>query len=95
MVREMREETNLTLTQPPEQFKLFSDPQRDKRRHTVSMVFRSVVGDDEVRHMHKGDDAKAVRLVPLATVMDLDLAFDHRSILRDYIARYHPHLITK
>jgi len=90
-LRELREETNLTAPYV-EQFKLYSDPARDQRRHTASMVFRCVV--DDIQYLHRGDDAKAVQVVPLATVLSLDLAFDHRTILREYIARYHPNLIV-
>ncbi len=39
--REVLEETNLEVT-TLEQFHMYSDPTRDKRRHTVSMVFRLV-----------------------------------------------------
>ena len=40
-VREVMEETNLDLTSL-EQFHVYSDPARDTRRHTVSVVFRCV-----------------------------------------------------
>lgn len=89
-MREVKEETNLTVSRL-EQFKLYSDPTRDARRHTVSMVFRCIV--DSVEDLHTGDDAKSVKVVDLKDVLSLNLAFDHKFIFEDFIRRYHPHLI--
>ena len=86
-IREVKEETNLSL-HSLEQFRMYSDPARDKRRHTASIVFRCIV--TSVDGFKGGDDAKGVRLVPLKDVLNLPLAFDHKIILHDYIQRYHP-----
>lgn len=51
VIREVKEETNLTVSHM-EQFKLYSDPYRDKRRHTASMVFRTIV--DSIDELHTG-----------------------------------------
>lgn len=91
-IREVKEETNLTISRM-EQFKMYSDPARDSRRHTVSMVFRVIVKD--LDGLHTGDDAKSVKVVHLKEVLSLNLAFDHKYIFEDYILRYHPHLIAK
>lgn len=88
-IREVKEETNLDIVHL-EQFRVYSNPNRDKRRHTVSCVFRCVV--NSTLNMHKGDDAKEVVVVPLSELGDKAFAFDHSIILRDYIKRYHPHL---
>jgi hypothetical protein len=45
-----------------------------------------------VSKIHKGDDAKSVQIVPMRSVVNLNLAFDHKAILMDYIQRYHPQL---
>ena len=90
-MREVKEETNLDLSHM-EQFRVYSDPARDKRRHTVSAVFRCVAKD--IDQLHKGDDAKGVEVVRLDHVLRLDLAFDHRVILTDYIRTYHPSLAS-
>ena len=42
------------------QFKVFSDPKRDARRHTVSVVFRCVA-KTVTGVIKKGSDAKQVR----------------------------------
>ena len=88
--REAKEETNLTLS-TLEQFRLYSDPHRDARRHTVSMVFRSIVQD--IRHAKSGDDAKSIQSVFLKDILSLKLAFDHKRILTDYLKTYHPSLV--
>lgn len=62
---------------------MYSDPARDKRRHTVSSVFMCHV--ENADNLHRGDDAKGVAVVPLSKVLSLDLAFDHHKILSDYI----------
>jgi 8-oxo-dGTP diphosphatase len=40
-IREVMEETNLELSHLS-QFRMYSNPTRDKRRHTASMVFRCI-----------------------------------------------------
>lgn len=77
-VREAREETGLTVTLTG-LLGVYSDPQRDPRGHTVSVVF--------VGHAHGvpqgGDDARVARgWDPLAPP---PLAFDHARIVADYL----------
>jgi 8-oxo-dGTP diphosphatase len=90
-IREVKEETNLTVMHL-EQFKLYSDPVRDTRRHTASMVFRCVV--NSVLDLHTGDDAKKVVVIAIKDVLNLNLGFDHKIILMDYIKKYHSHFIS-
>jgi 8-oxo-dGTP diphosphatase len=56
----VKEETNLTVSHL-EQFRMYSDPARDKRRHTASMVFRCIVRS--LSGLHTGDDAKGVQVL--------------------------------
>jgi 8-oxo-dGTP diphosphatase len=91
VTREAHEETNLTVLRM-EQFKMFSNPGRDKRRHTASMVFRCIVRS--VDGLRGGDDAKSVQLVPLKDVLSMPLAFDHKTILTEYIQRFHPSILA-
>lgn len=76
-VREAREETSLEVTLQT-QFFAYSDPARDPRGATVSVVF---VGraDGTPR---AADDAKEVRVFALDRLPPL--AFDHGVILDDY-----------
>ena len=90
-IREVKEETNLHVARL-EQFHVYSDPSRDKRRHTVSVVFRCIVED--IGSLHKGDDAKGVHLVKLTDLFkpDINLAFDHAEIFKQYARKVHPTL---
>lgn len=97
-IREVKEETNITLTfDQIQQFRMYSDPKRDKRRHTVSMVSRCLLvgheADRALQELHTGDDAKQAAPIHLRDVTSLDLAFDHRLILTDFINQFHPTLV--
>ncbi len=77
-VREAREETSLSV-QLVELLHVYSDPQRDPRRHTLAVVF--------IARAHgtpqAADDAAEVAVVDERT-LPTPLAFDHAQILRDY-----------
>jgi len=76
--REAMEETGLKLENLT-QFRAYSDPARDPRQHTVTVVFSA----DGVGEPRAGDDAQAVVVVdPRAP--GVELVFDHERILRDY-----------
>jgi 8-oxo-dGTP diphosphatase len=78
VVREAKEETCLDV-RLLEQFYAYSDPNRDPRHHTISVVF--IATADGIPRA--ADDAKTVR-----TFRDTDipspLVFDHGRIVRDY-----------
>jgi ADP-ribose pyrophosphatase YjhB (NUDIX family) len=77
--REMKEETGLELDRL-RQFHVYSEPGRDRRGHTVSVVFVAQgVGRPEA-----GDDADRYRMVDLNNIPEADLVFDHAQILRDF-----------
>ena len=79
-VREAREETSLDI-ELVRQFHAYSDPSRDPRGHTITMVFIATAeGIPTAR-----DDARAVAVLRPEKVR-VPLAFDHRKILDDYIA---------
>ncbi len=83
-VREMMEEINLSLKMEDlKQFHVYSDPGRDKRRHTVSVVFSVRVRD--LSGMKRGSDAKEVVVVSAGRIAQLDMAFDHKKVLMDYL----------
>ena len=78
--REMREETGLELD-GLRQFRAYSEPGRDPRGHTVSVVFVARgAGKPEA-----GDDADRYRLVDLSDIPEDELVFDHAQILRDFV----------
>ncbi|MFW6367843.1 MAG: NUDIX domain-containing protein, partial [Halothece sp.] len=81
--REAKEETSLDV-ELIEQFHVYSDPQRDSRKHTMSIVFiASAIGTPQA-----ADDAKNLSIFPLWEI-PTNLCFDHDQILRDY--RYYRH----
>ncbi|TVP65426.1 MAG: NUDIX hydrolase [Leptolyngbya sp. LCM1.Bin17] len=76
--REAQEETSLTVTLV-EQLAVYSDPHRDPRKHTLSVVFLATATADPVA----ADDAKSVKAYN-PWDMPTNLCFDHDRILRDY-----------
>jgi O-acetyl-ADP-ribose deacetylase (regulator of RNase III)/ADP-ribose pyrophosphatase YjhB (NUDIX family) len=78
--REMKEETNLDL-EDLRQFHTYSEPGRDPRFHTICTVFIA-----KGKGIPKaGDDAAGIKVVKLDKVQNLELAFDHKDILTDYL----------
>ncbi len=79
-IREAHEETGLSITLD-ELFYVYSDPTRDPRRHTMSVVFLAHASEEPVA----GDDAAAVKIVPESELASYDLAFDHGRIIAEYL----------
>jgi 8-oxo-dGTP diphosphatase len=79
-VREAKEETGLDVTLT-ELFHVYSDPSRDTRQHTVSIVFLARASGRPVG----GDDAAAC-LVCSPDALPQPLVFDHPTIVADYLA---------
>ncbi len=77
--RELAEETGLAAKRV-KLIGVYSDPQRDPRGHVVSVAYRV---DTKGHAPRAGDDAAAAEFV--AGWEDLDLAFDHRSIVADAV----------
>ena len=80
-VREALEETSLRV-QLVRQFHVYSDPTRDPRGHTVSVVFIGRAQGEP----RAADDAAEARTFP-ADALPQELAFDHGRILADYLNR--------
>jgi len=78
--REMKEEVTLDV-QIERLLGVYSDPARDPRFHTVSAVFVCRASGMPVA----ADDAKKVHVVSKEEIGSLELAFDHRRILTDYL----------
>ncbi|MEB3229364.1 MAG: NUDIX hydrolase [Leptolyngbyaceae bacterium] len=76
--REAQEETALQV-ELIEQLLVYSDPERDRRQHTLSIVFlATATGEPQAQ-----DDAKSLGIYDLWNLPQ-DLCFDHDRILRDY-----------
>jgi len=78
-MREAKEETDLKVTLV-EQFAVYSAPDRDPRKHTLSVTFLATATTDPTA----GDDAKAVKIFEPWAIPP-NLCFDHDRILRDYL----------
>ncbi len=80
-VREAMEETGLAV-ELTGQFHVYSDPARDPRGHTVTVVFHGLASGEPVG----GDDAAEARFFDLDALPG-PMAFDHAGILRDFTDR--------
>ncbi len=76
--REAHEETGLDIT-PRRLLGIYSDPQRDPRGHTVSLVYIATATGEPAA----GDDAAGVLVVGADKAPPL--VFDHDLILADYL----------
>ena len=82
--REAQEEVSLGV-ELIEQFHVYSDPNRDSRQHTISVVFIATAKGKP----QAADDAKRVAIFDLWEI-PANLCFDHFQILQDYRNyRYH------
>ena len=66
---------------------VYSDPRRDARRRTVSVVYVVQVDDDALQHnpqLHAGDDAIEIVRIPIHAIEHYTYFADHRTILLDY-----------
>lgn len=77
--REATEETSLTV-QLLEQFQVYSDPSRDPRQHTISVVFLAIAQGEPIA----ADDAKTVQVFE-PWQLPTNLCFDHDRIIQDYL----------
>ncbi|OKH18229.1 NUDIX domain-containing protein [[Limnothrix rosea] IAM M-220] len=81
--REALEETSLKINLV-EQFCVYSDPSRDRRKHTISIVFIATAIGEPIA----ADDAKTIQIFqPWETPKNL--CFDHERILQDYWSYRH------
>jgi len=81
LIREMREETGLSVT-IERLLGVYSDPKRDPRFHTASAVYIVSARGEPVG----ADDAKEARVYPIEKIPFERLVFDHAEIIRDYLA---------
>ena len=81
-IREMKEEISLEV-EIKTLLGVYSDPKRDKRFHTASVVYLC-----KAYGMPKGaDDAKEAMVVNLEDIKLDKLVFDHGKIIQDYLKK--------
>ncbi len=83
VLRELSEETGLT-GRVVGLLDVKGDPDRDPRKHIVSVVYLVEASGEPVG----GDDAMDARFWPISAVLDgsIDIAGDHGDLLRDWLA---------
>ena len=86
--RELQEETGVEAAEHLEQLGAYGEPDRDPRMRVVTVAYLAVLR--HIAGLRAGGDAADTALVPVADVLSTrrrPLAFDHRRILEDAIAR--------
>ena len=81
MGREIYEETSLKV-HPIDILGVYSDPKRDPRGHMMTVVFVVTILEGDAK---AGDDAKEILWIPLEKLNDIQIAFDHKLIINDYL----------
>ncbi len=81
--REAFEETSLVVNLV-EQFYVYSDPERDRRQHTMSVVFIATATGEPTAQ----DDAKSLQVFAPWEI-PTELCFDHDRIIQDYLRYRH------
>ena len=78
-IREAKEETSIDV-EIIRLLNVYSDPDRDPRRHTVSVTYLARGNFDDA---NADDDAKDIRVCSFDDLKELNIAFDHMTILED------------
>ena len=81
--RESREETGLKV-RIGGVLGVYSDPKRDPRGHTVSVLYEAKPIGGSARG---GDDAADARWFTTSELLSIELGFDHAEIVREQLAR--------
>ncbi len=79
-IREAKEETRLEV-ELVTLLGVYSDPSRDPRKHTMSVVYVARASAEPTA----GDDAAEATAVPVHDLLNRSFAFDHAEIAADYI----------
>jgi len=79
-IREAKEETDMDVINL-RQFHTYSQPDRDPRFHTISTVF--IAKGKGIPQ--SGDDAKDLKIVRYEELSELEYAFDHMEIIKEYL----------
>ena len=79
--REVYEETSLKV-HPIDILGVYSDPTRDPRGHMMTVVFIVLM----IRGTPTaGDDAKEISWIPIEKLNDIEIPFDHKLVINDYL----------
>lgn len=78
-IREAKEETSIDV-ELIDLLNVYSEPDRDPRRHTVSVTYLARGNFDDA---NADDDAKDIGVYSFDDLKKLNIAFDHMTILND------------
>ena len=81
LIREVREETNLKVT-PMEKIGIYDEPGRDPRGNIHSTAYRCRISGT-ITDMQIEEETLDVKVFSKEQVKDMELAFDHKKILKD------------
>lgn len=90
IIREIKEEVSVELFQSQvEFFKIADKIDRDPRNRTITIVFKAVLDDKQVKQIKAGDDASDAVWLPFneTIINNLNLAFDHKDILLEFLGK--------
>lgn len=78
-IREAKEETSIDI-ELIDLVNVYSDPNRDSRGHTISVVYTAKGNFDD---RNADDDAIDIGIFSDDEINEIDLAFDHKKIIKD------------
>ncbi|MFX1451680.1 MAG: NUDIX domain-containing protein [Promethearchaeota archaeon] len=80
VMREAKEETSLDI-RPIKILNVYSDPNRDPRGHIITVAYMcEKIGGT----LKANSDARDIKIFKKNAIKDIQLAFDHAKILKDY-----------
>ncbi|MDR0901052.1 MAG: NUDIX hydrolase [Methanobrevibacter sp.] len=82
-IREAKEETNIDIT-IDKLFGVYSDPKRDPRGHTITIVYLAI---GNLKKLKASSDASDGKIYSFNDIDSLELAFDHKKILKEIYDR--------
>jgi len=78
-LREAKEETGIDV-KIKKLFDVYSDPKRDPRGHTITIVY---LANGDFSKIKADSDASDAQIISFDDIEDINLAFDHKKILCD------------
>ena len=78
-VREALEETSISI-KLKKLIGVYSDPKRDSRGHTITIAYTAT---GNLANAKANDDAKEIMIAKFLDIDSMDLAFDHKQIVKD------------
>ena len=89
--RELKQDTNITVRGRIDlrQFRSYYVPQRDPRQPITTVVYWTIINSDKLARILAAGNIRTAALRPYKSVTSgrIDLAFDHKRIIRDGVKR--------